>query len=65
MDTYGHLMKYHDDEAAEKIAALIASETPTGHQTVTTSDGGSSKSLKGMEAGVGIEPAYTALQAAA
>jgi len=65
MDTYGHLMKDHDDGAAEKIAALIAGEAPTGHQMVTASDGGSSKSLKELEAGVGIEPAYTALQAAA
>ena len=63
LDTYGHLMRDHDDGATEKLAALIS-----GNKVVTTDESPSQKgrkSLKEMEAGVGIEPAYTALQAAA
>ena len=63
LDTYGHLMRDHDDGAAVKLGALIS-----GNKVVTTEDPTpekDAKPLKEMEAGVGIEPAYTALQAAA
>ncbi len=63
MDVYGHLMHDADNEAAEKVAALIG-----GSKTVATTgshDAQASQVLEKMEAGVGIEPAYTALQAAA
>jgi hypothetical protein len=60
MDMYDHLMRDADNEALEKLAALIG-----GSKTVVAQDAASqkdTKSLKEMEAGVGIEPAYTALQ---
>jgi hypothetical protein len=56
-------MRDHDDGAAAKLGALIS-----GNKVVTTEDSApekDAKPLKEMEAGVGIEPAYTALQAAA
>ncbi len=63
MDVYGHLMPDHDDGAAEKLAALIDWES--GNKMVTGEAVAEPKCLKELEAGVGIEPAYTALQAAA
>jgi hypothetical protein len=63
MDVYGHLMHDADNEAAERLAALLR-----GSKTVATTrsdQGEASQVLEKMEAGVGIEPAYTALQAAA
>ncbi len=53
-----------DNEATEKLVALVLD----GSKTVATGETTSQelcKCLKEMEAGVGIEPAYTALQAAA
>jgi len=64
MDVYGHLMHDPDNEATEKLAAFVLG----GSKTVATEESPSQKgrkSLKEMEAGVGIEPASTALQAAA
>ncbi len=64
MDVYGHIMQDMDNEATERLAAFVLG----GSKTVATEDAASQenrKSLKEMEAGVGIEPAYTALQAAA
>jgi integrase len=64
MDVYGHLMDDADNEAANKITALVQS----GNQMVTTTTvlrGDASQVSEKLEAGVGIEPAYTALQAAA
>jgi integrase len=54
-DVYGHLLKDTDDGAAEKLSELL------GSKVVATEDVLTGK----VEAGVGIEPAYTALQAAA
>jgi integrase len=65
MDVYGHLMNDTDNEAANKITALVRR---SGDQTVTSarvSAAESSQVIEKLEAGVGIEPAYTALQAAA
>ena len=61
MHVYGYLMRDADNEATEKLAALVLA----GSKTVATEDVGSQEDrmcLKGMEAGVGIEPASTALQ---
>ena len=64
MDVYGHIMQNTDNEATEKLAAIVFG----GSKTVATGDAASqeaSQVLEKMEAGVGIEPASTALQAAA
>ena len=61
MDVYGHLMHDADNEVTEKLAALVlggSKMVATGH-AASQEDG---KCLKEMEAGVGIEPASTALQ---
>ncbi len=60
MDVCGHLMHDAGNEATERLAALVLG----GSKTVATEDAGSQedRNLKEMEAGVGIEPAYTALQ---
>jgi integrase len=63
LDVYGHLMRDLDDGAAEKLSDLLGSKTvasgaaPSQEQSISA--------CRKMEAGVGIEPAYTDLQSAA
>lgn len=64
MDVYEHLMRDADNEAAAKIGALVFSGSKTVAKPSATA-APEEKVLKKLEAGVGIEPAYTALQAAA
>lgn len=66
MDICGHLLHDADNEAAQKIAALVFGARSSKPVAGTTTQAvGASNVLKDMEAGVGIEPAYTDLQSAA
>ena len=63
LDVYGHLMHDADNDAAQKVSHLLSGGKTVAAPEKNQTEG--RKSLNEMEAGVGIEPAYTDLQSAA